>query len=260
MSRHDDIDLDDLFRAARDEQPPQRWREQRDLFRLLRLGGPIALLATRVAGAFAALPPRAIVGATSVALVGSLAAGATYLAAGEARSSGRTSAPPSGEVLSAEHAPVSIAAPNDAPAEPAKPAVATTSVDALPSAPRQAPRARSVTVPSAIASPEDDLARELASVSAIRAKIAAHEDASARRAIRAHRATFAHGALAQEVSVLEIEALRGLGDDRERCRVGRAFLAAHPTSAYRERVLALTGDCNHRDSSGALHDEPPSSP
>ncbi len=262
MSRHDDVDLDDLFRRARAERPPQRWREQRDLFRLLRLGGPTTLLATRIAHALAALPPRAIVGTASVALVATVAAGATYLAPGDGWSSGRAGAPPSSEVVSDERvlggegAPAPIAAPasdHPLPSNPhvasdphvatSEPAIATTSIDALPSAPRPVPRVRNTTAASASASPGDELARELASISRIRAKVAAHDYASARDGVRIHRASFPHSVLAQEISVLEIEASRGLGDHAATCSIGRAFLDAHPTSAHRESVLGFMRDC-----------------
>lgn len=256
MSRHDEPNLEDLFRDARAERSSQRWQEQRDVFRRLRLGGGLALFAARVAHAATSWPRWVALGAVGGPLLLSIVAGTTYVTAPAKRvGAGAEIATPS-ERADPPHA--------KAPLAESEPVVTTTSVDELPSAPLSPsapssrprdPRARASSTPS-----DDDLARELASVSAIRARIAAHEDESARRAIRSHRATFAHGALAQEVSVLEIEALRGLGHDRERCRVGRAFLGAHPTSAYRERVLALTSDCNDETSSGALHDEPHSSP
>lgn len=254
MSRHDDVNLEDLFRDARAERSPQRWQEQRDVFRRLRLGGSSELFAARVAhAATASLPRRLAFGALGCTLILSVVAGATYVA---------TPAERAGAAVEVRAPSVVADAPlpshAEAPAAAPEPVVATTSVDALPSVALPPSRERRAPPPSPPS--KDDLARELASVSAIRAKIAAHEDASARRAIRVHRTTFAHGVLAQEVSVLEIEALRGPGDARERCRVGRAFLGAHPTSAYRERVLALTGDCNDQTSAGAVHDEPQSSP
>jgi len=260
MSRHDDLNLEDLFRDARAERSSQRWQEQRDVFRRLRLGGGAALFATRVAHAAASLPRRLALGALGGAFVLSIVVGATYVTAPAERAGVAVE-------MTTPSAPVDTAPPARAATSlgAADPVVATTSVDALPSAPASPsapsspPRERRTTA-SAPLSDDDDLARELASVSAIRAKIVANEYASARRAVRVHRASFPHGVLAQEVSVLEIEALRGLGNARERCRAGRAFLGAHPASAYRERVLALTGDCNDRNSSGALHDEPHSSP
>jgi hypothetical protein len=256
MSRHDDLNLEDLFCDARAERSSQRWQEQRDVFRRLRLGGGLELFATRVAHAAASSPRRIALGALGGMLVLSMIVGTTYVTAPVERAGTAVeTTTPSG--------PVDPPRPETSPA-PSEPVVATTSVDALPSAPlppsapSSPPRERRATASSPPS--DDDLARELASVSAIRAKLAANDYASARRAIRAHRATFAHGALVQEVSVLEIEALRGLGNDRERCRLGRAFLRAHPTSAYRERVLALMGDCNDQTSPGALHDEPHSAP
>ncbi|AKU97830.1 hypothetical protein AKJ09_04494 [Labilithrix luteola] len=247
MSRHDDLNLDDLFREARTEHSPQRWRDQRDIFRRLRLGGASELFATRVAHAAASLPRGVVLG---VMVVSAVTVGTMYSTAHSERTgSAVENAGPSAVVEPPR---------TEVPAAPSESVVPSMNVDALPSATAPAPLTRSV--PIAAASPQDDLARELASVSNIRAQIANREYAKARRAVRVHRATFTHGALAQEVSVLEIEALRGLGDDRERCRVGRAFLDAHATSAYRERVLTLTSDCNEKPSSGASHDEPHSSP
>lgn len=253
MSRHDDLNLDDLFRDARTEHSPQRWREQRDIFRRLRLGGASELFATRVAHAATSLPRGVVLGTLGVTLVAALTVGATYMtrqtsrinSAAEVASLTVLVEPPRVEV-----APVTSPAPEAT--------VAAMSVDSLPSAASPSAPERRAAAPAA--SPEDDLAKELASVSAIRAQVGSREYANARRAIRIHRAAFAHGVLIQEVSVLEIEALRGLGADGERCRVGKAFLDAHSTSAYRERVLSLTSDCNDKPTSGASHDEPHSSP
>ncbi|MBN9162361.1 MAG: hypothetical protein BGO98_34365 [Myxococcales bacterium 68-20] len=247
-----DIDLDDLFRSGRADRPPQRWQSQRDLFRHLRLGGSTALLASRVAHACSSLVSRSILGTATVALVASVGAGAVYLATTDRAPSDRGSTQASGEALVGENAVLAhaVAPVAEAPAAPSQlltteSGVSTTSVDALPSAPPPSPRVRRAMAPTSAttASSEDDLARELASVAKIRARIAAHEHASARDAARVHRASFPHGVLTQEVAVLEIEALRGLGDHARACSTGRAFLDAHPTSAHRDRVLGLMRAC-----------------
>ena len=244
-----DIDLDDLFRSGRADRPPQRWQSQRDLFRLLRLGGSTALLASRVAHACSSLASRSVLGAATVALVASVGAGAVYLATmnGGAPSDRATSSHASGDVAALVHSAAPVAEPPAAPPllVTTEPGVATTSVDALPLAPTPSPRVRRAPAPTSAttASPADDLARELASVSKIRAKIAAHEYASALAAARVHRVSFPHGVLAQEVAVLDIEAFRGLGDETRACSAGRAFLDAHPTSAHRDRVLGLMRAC-----------------
>ena len=256
MSRHDDLTLEDLFRDARAERSSQRWQDQRDVFRRLRIGGGAELFAARVANAAASSPRRVALGALGTTLVPLLIAGATYMIA----SADEAGAP---DERTTPSVAVDTSLPPRAETAPSapEPVVVTMSADALPAAPPSPsapPRERRASASSR--PPENDLARELASVSNIRAQVGNHEYAAARRAIRAHRATFTHGALAQEVSILEVETLRGLGDDRERCRVGKAFLDAHANSAYRERVLSLTSDCKEQPSPGASHDESHSSP
>ena len=258
MSRHDDLKLEDLLRDARAERSSQRWEDQRDVFRRLRIGGGAELFAARIAHAAASSPRRLALGALGGTLVPLLIAGATFVIA-PAEEAG---APPERTTPSVTVAPPLAPRAETSPgvSEP----VIMTSADALPaappspSAPSAPPRERRASASSR--TPGNDLAKELASVSNIRAQVGHHEYAAARHAIRAHRATFTHGALAQEVSILEIETLRGLGDDRERCHTGKAFLDAHASSAYRERVLSLTSDCKEQPSPGASHDESHSSP
>jgi hypothetical protein len=58
-----------------------------------------------------------------------------------------------------------------------------------------------------------------------------------------HRQSFPRGRLSQEVTVLEIEAHRGLGHEERVCAMGRAFLDANPTSAHRTSVASLMRSC-----------------
>lgn len=243
---HRDSELDELFRAAREEPVTHRWQDQHEVFRRLGLGGSAALFFARLAHAFALRPlSRTVGGAVGLTLVVSAAAVGAHLASSHRASPTPALAAPAG-------APSTTA--TDAPSRVAEEAaaIAAVSVHALPSAVaeppasadvhRRAPSASSQARPASSAA-DDSLARELASVSKIRAKIAARDYAGARAATTVHRASFPQGVLAQEVEVLEIEALRGLEDPRA-CAVGKAFVDAHPTSPHRDRVLGLTSSCN----------------
>lgn len=228
MMNRGDEELDALFRAGRAETPPRRWSEQRAIFRRLRLGGAMSLLVARLAHASGApMFPRVVAGTAGLGMIvtaGVLALNAVPSAPRAAPSSAVVVAPPSATVVE----------PPRVEAEATLPAIA---IDALPSAPAPA---RAATSP---APREDALSRELASVSRIRAKLAAGDFVGAEEAARTHRSTFPHGVLDQEISVIEIDALAGLHDDARVCSAGRAFLEAHATSAHRDRVVALMRAC-----------------
>jgi len=239
MSRRD-ADLEALIRSARTERSTNRWQAERTLFRRLGLGGEAALLAARVSYASGSLlrAPR-----LAFAGVGLVAAAALV---GIAFST-------TPDVVPAEHreraTPVVTAAPAptavERPAVPSEAPIPTMSIAALPAAPERAQVAPASASSAASArDEEDELAKETASVSRIRARLAARDFTSALAGVRAHRAAFRRGLLEQEVTVLEIEAHQGLGEDETACALGRGFLEAHPSSAHRVRVSKLVRSCN----------------
>jgi len=235
MSGHQG-ELDALVRSARAERPRGRWQAQRQLFLRLGLGGGAAMLVARASAAFGPFirAQRSTLGVAGLALA---AAGvlATVYATNlpDAREAAVPSVVPAPSSSAGEHHSVSAEA-----------SIPTVSVDALPAVPRRADVQGPVEVGSARRSDEDDLAKEATSVSRIRSKLAGHDFAEALSGVRAHRASFPHGLLAQEVTVLEIEAHQGLGQEERACALGRAFLDAHPTSAHRTRVSRLLRSCN----------------
>jgi hypothetical protein len=239
MSRHE-ADLDALIRSAQAERPRGRWQAQRRLFRRLTLGGGVALLLARVSYAFQPLfrAPRLTVGVVGVALAAAVS-GSVYGVTPDASPSddGEEAA-----VAAASESPVPSAGEHDSTL--AEPSIPTVSVDALPTAPQRAQVPRSVGAVAEVRDVEDDLAKETASVSRIRSKLGVRDFSGALSGVRAHRAAFPHGLLAQEVTVLEIEAHQGLGHEERACALGRAFLDAHPTSAHRTRVSGLLRSCN----------------
>ncbi|AKU95211.1 hypothetical protein AKJ09_01875 [Labilithrix luteola] len=237
MSRHD-MDLDALIRRARAERPPRRWQRQRALFRRLAFGGAAALLLTRLSYALSPLfrSPRLTLG-----VVGLVAAATTVASVSAMKT---TSLPTSeGKPVASEAAPTAVSTVSPSANElPAEPTVPTISIEALPSARVAVLPARSSAANSTSAE-EDQLAKEAASLSRIRSRLAARDFSGARADVQKHREVFARGHLGQEVNVLEIEAYQGLGQEAQACELGRSFLDAHPTSAHQARVAGLMRSC-----------------
>ena len=242
MSRHVQ-DLEALIRSARAERPAHRWEKQQTLFRRFGLGGGAALLATRLEQAFVPLvrAPRLTLGVVGLAAV-STVAGLVFSSTPsgvENDHRGDVVAP-----LAVSLTPIAV----EQPSAPAEPPIPTMSVTALPSVPQRVqappPAARSSSGATPREEEEDDLAKEAASLSRIRARLAARDFSSALAGVREHRAAFRRRLLEQEVSVVEVEAHQGLGNDATACSLGRAFLDAHPSSAHRKRVMNLVRSCN----------------
>ncbi len=242
MSRHAH-DLDALIRSARAERPANRWEKQQTLFRRFGLGGGAALLVTRLAQAFDPLvrAPRLTLGVVGLAAATTVAGLVFSSTPNRVESDHR-------EEVVAPHAvsPAPIAV--EQPSAPAEPPIPTMSVTALPAVPQRVqappPTARSSSGATPHEEEEDDLAKEAASLSRIRVRLAAGDFSSALAGVREHRAAFRRGLLEQEVSVVELEAHQGLGNDATACSLGRAFLEAHPSSAHRKRVMNLMRSCN----------------
>jgi RNA polymerase sigma-70 factor (ECF subfamily) len=125
-----------------------------------------------------------------------------------------------------------IPAPMPAPTPPPTPALAPTP-DRVPApalgASRSAPAARSIDA-------------ELRSLEAARAALAAGDTARALAELDAHATTFAHGALADEATVLRAEVLDRRGDAESAGSIARRFADASPTSPYARRMRALAAE------------------
>lgn len=235
MSHEDDLDVDDgsldaLFDAGRKEPVPNARAGRHKLFHRLALGGTGALMFARATQAFAALPGIAR-GGVVVLAVASVVMSASSLA----RRSPAAAVPASAPVV-VDAVPVVSNPPSEpsAPSNPEAP-VPVFSVESLPTVTAPPPRPR-------VDSPDESLERETKSIGAIRKLVAASDFPGALVAVGRHRRIFPNGVLDQEATVLEIEALRGAHDPRG-CKAGRAFLEAHPASAYRTRVTSLLRAC-----------------
>jgi len=114
---------------------------------------------------------------------------------------------------------------------------------ALPATPPQAkPALRADAKPAPIEGAAEDassLAAELRLVEQARSALAADRPREALAALAAHRAAFPRGVLGDEAEVLRVDATARAGDAAKARDLGRAFLAAHPSSPYAARVRSI---------------------
>jgi hypothetical protein len=133
---------------------------------------------------------------------------------------------------------------NAAPASTTQPAVAATTstelvpvtkVEDLPTLPDGAgsDTPRSVGTPS--------LAEEVAAIKSAKGALAGGNAAQALRELDAYKQHFPRGRLAQEATVVRIEALINSGNQGAAGTAADHFLAAHPDSPYSARVRSLVG-------------------
>lgn len=87
----------------------------------------------------------------------------------------------------------------------------------------------------------EGLAEELALIDKARVAVASGQGSQALKLLDEHDRRFAGGQLAPEALVLRIEALVGMGRMSDAARLGDAYLAAFPKSAYARRVRSLLG-------------------
>lgn len=80
------------------------------------------------------------------------------------------------------------------------------------------------------------LGQELTVLDAARRALAAGDAERALSLIAGYRKRFPHGALGQEATVLEVDALDAKGRAAQATDLKKQFLAEHPESAHRERV------------------------
>jgi len=85
------------------------------------------------------------------------------------------------------------------------------------------------------------LAEEVAAIKSAKAALASGNAGQSLREIDAYRARFPRGRLAQEATVVRIEALLKSGNASAANAAADRFLAANPDSPYSSRVRSLTG-------------------
>ncbi len=146
----------------------------------------------------------------------------------------------------AEHQPVLT--PNvvqtQAPAAPAvaeerapatSPAPAVTQLEDLPVLPSAAHSA----APSG--ADEPTLADEVKAIQRAKSALSAGNASGALKELDAYKASFPHGRLAQEATVLRIEALAASGNRSAAQKLGEAFLKSNEKSPYAARVRSVLG-------------------
>jgi outer membrane protein assembly factor BamD (BamD/ComL family) len=79
----------------------------------------------------------------------------------------------------------------------------------------------------------------VSSLDRARAALAGNDPARALTDLDEHEAEFPSGALAQEATLLRIEALVKLGRRSRAAEIARAFIADHPQSPHLSEVRAL---------------------
>jgi hypothetical protein len=85
------------------------------------------------------------------------------------------------------------------------------------------------------------LAEEVAAIKSAKATLASGNAAQSLKEIDAYRSRFPRGRLAQEATVVRIEALLKSGNQSAAEAAADRFLAANPDSPYSSRVRSLTG-------------------
>ncbi len=85
------------------------------------------------------------------------------------------------------------------------------------------------------------LADEVAAIRSAKGALAGGNAAQALRELDAYKVHFPHGRLAQEATVVRIEALINSGNPAAAGAIADRFLAAHADSPYSARVRSLTG-------------------
>jgi hypothetical protein len=127
---------------------------------------------------------------------------------------------------------VAPAAPQDFPASSVVPAPNPAPVAAPPSAPS--------TLPIPIRSPSS-LDAEVAMLDRVRASLATRDAVRALKELDAYDHASPGSALADEATVLRIDALMAHGDRTTAAMLGRRFLTAHPASPHAPHLLQLLG-------------------
>ncbi len=226
----DPLELD-LLRLAKSDGPSGESR------RRILAGLGVGVAAGTLAASSNAAQPRASAVASSAAVkwgvAGVVAIGASVVAFLSLQPKAPSVAPPAAISTPA-------AAPVTAPTVPA------TGTDAAP----VAPVTKLEDLPTLADGPSTDtskttatpsLADEVAAIRSAKGALASGNAAQALHELDAYRAHFPHGRLAQEATVVRIEALINSGNSAAAGAIADRFLAAHADSPYSARVRSLTG-------------------
>lgn len=128
-------------------------------------------------------------------------------------------------------------APTSAP--PPRLRAAQTSLESMKPASEPTPE------PGSDASAADDVSEEIRALDAAKSALRRGDSARALRELNGYARRFPAGVLAQEASVLRIQALARSGDRDTAGRLARQFVARHPSSPHVEqlkRLIASTGE------------------
>ncbi len=125
--------------------------------------------------------------------------------------------------------------------------LATTRPKETPSIPAQASGALSPSEPEPVsasfaigsAPPPPDLQAEVSALGKARAALGQHDGPAALEQLDAYAIAFPKGLLADEATVLRIDALELRGEPAAAAALGRRYLSAHPTSPYGARVRTV---------------------
>jgi hypothetical protein len=98
--------------------------------------------------------------------------------------------------------------------------------------------AQSRSTPEAVPLPSI-LGAEVSALDRVRASLAAHDAAGALRALDAYDRTFPHSVLAEEATVLRVDAFVQSGDRTAAEALGRHFLLIHPASPHASHLRQL---------------------
>ncbi len=229
-----------LDAARRDVAADEAQRQEKVYERVI--GGPAAggggppirsgLLGSWIAISAAGLGALALVGAAALALgTGSAKTGEPPAPAGASTPSTSADTPSPADVSEARNSEV--------PASASAAGSIGTSVWELPSvATSERPAAPGMTAMTA----SDELALELAALANARKKLREQDPAGAMKLLDDFDRRFPRPRAGEEAIVLRVEVLFGLGRADDARRIGQQFVARHPDSIYRARVVQLLGD------------------
>ena len=219
-----------LLRLARNEGPSGESR------RRILTGLGVGVAAATISGASGASDAAQAkvggalsAGAVRWGIAGVVAVGASVIAFLSLRPSAPT--PLVSTHLEASQAPVPVA---PVPAVTDAVAVPVTKLEDL-------PLADGTETDAPKGSPAPSLADEVAAIRSAKSALASGNPAQALHELDAYKARFPNGRLAQEATVVRIEALNNAGNRAAAGAMADRFLAAHADSPYAARVRSLTG-------------------
>jgi hypothetical protein len=214
----------EILESARGDAPPAGGKGK--LLATMGLVAGVSATSTgAAAGATLATPLATVGGQGAMVLVGKLIVlGAVGVAVAVGTVEVRKGIEPVRVVAAPAPAPAPVPVPAPAPAPESAPAPATPPPPRSPSPP-----------------PDPTLSSELPFLDLARASLARGEPADAITTLNAYDLRFLHPRLAEEATVLRVEALVDLGRVGDARAVAARFLRDDPSSPYAQRVQSLAG-------------------